>query len=424
MPRMRLFAMLRTANRANWAGSPKRELLAAAAWLPAFAIALLFVFQISLAGALRSRAPQLALAWVPADSEARARLAGVLTAPGSSSQAHEVAQKLAREAVRRSPVNAMALRSLALAAGSGDNAAQAGKLMAEAERLSRRDFPTQTWLIERALRDGDVVGAMRHFDIGMRSSVSSRQLLFPLMANASADPAMAAAIKDRLRDKPEWRFAYLHYLVNFDPDPKRGLDLAREFLDPRVPDERADLISFIDRLSAAGQYAAAWDIYARFNLGPKASSVSDGGFERDDGVPPFAWELMQDNDLGAYAEAAPDGKGQVLRLVAHSGRIGQVARQLMRLGPGSYRLRALLGDIPEDAFDRPQVTVSCAARTDQRAVLTLRPANSGQQARRLEGRFSVPPRCPFQWLAISIAGDGPLRDVVPWIDEVQVVEDN
>jgi hypothetical protein len=420
-----LLAMRRKPSLGNWTELHGRKLLATLLWWPVVAIVALFAFQVSFAGALRDRLPQLAVAWVPYDADARAGLAAVLSGPGSSERAREVASQLARESIIRSPLSVVGLRALALSVPPGRNTARArsAALMAEAQRLSRRDYPTQEWLIEQALRRGNVAVAMQHFDIGMRSSQASRQYLFPMLANASADPRFAAAIKRRLRERPEWRFEFVDYMVRFEPDPKRGLDFAREFLNPRVPDERADLVAFIGRLSAAGEYSSAWELYTRFALGLKASGVRDGGFEGREDIAPFGWALTQEPDLEAHRELSPEGgKGHVLVLEANSGRIGQVARQLLKLDAGDYKLRAVMGNVPQDAFERPQVTITCAARTEVPSLLALKAATPGQAPRGVEDRFSVPQPCQFQWLTISVSGDGPPSDNVPWIDDIEVVK--
>ena len=413
MPRRDNFARLRQAG--------GRRLLAGGLWALLAAVAGLFTIQVSLAAALRDELPQFALGWVPYDGEARASLAGVLSGVGSSARARAVARNLAREAIVRTPLSVVALRSLALAAAAeGGSKERPSALMIEAERLSRRDFPTEQWLIEQALRKGDVPQAMRHFDIAMRSSVDSRQFLFPMLANASADPRISTALEVRLRERPEWRFGFVNYMASYETNPTRGLAFAREFLNPAVPDERAVLVAYIARLASAGKFAEAWDLYQHFHFGTANTGVQDGGFEARDGIAPFAWQLTQDADLEAYREPSPAGKGQALALSANSGRGGVVARQLLKLAPGSYTFRATVGDVPTDSFERPQVAIACASETRSPDLLALSPPAAGEAARPVAGSFSVPSGCGFQWLSLSIAGDGPAGDAVPWIDDIAI----
>ena len=54
-----------------------------------------------------------------------------------------------------------------------------------ASSLSRRDVPTQLWLIEDAVRKNDIPGALSHYDAALRSSLASQQIS---AATSSAAP--------------------------------------------------------------------------------------------------------------------------------------------------------------------------------------------------------------------------------------------
>ena len=84
------------------------------AWAAFLAIVTLLVLQVTIAGVFRTSAPQIALAWVPDDAQARGRLAGALVGQQSTPEAREAARELARDAIRRDPLNVAALRAAAL----------------------------------------------------------------------------------------------------------------------------------------------------------------------------------------------------------------------------------------------------------------------------------------------------------------------
>jgi hypothetical protein len=386
------------------------------------------VAQVSVAGEFRTKLPRLALAWVPLDADARTALAANLVAMSSDPKAHAAARDLARDALRRSALSPIALRAVGLSFASGDGAdpARAALLLKEAERLSRRDQPTQIWLIQYHLRRQDMPAAMRQMDIALRSASSGSVTLFGWLALASEDDRIAHEVGVRLRARPEWGMSFFNYMIGNSRNPARTAYFAREFLDPSNPEHLEQLKAFLARLGEDGQYELAWDVRSHFGRALRLSAadeagIVDGDFEGARAYAPFAWSLAEEGDLWSARQAGPGGRGHVLAVVAHSGRSGEAARQLVRLQPGGYRLTARAGNVPEDPFERPEIRVRCAGADEEQALLRLRPERSGAQARALAGSFSIPAHCPFQWLTIAVAGDGPEPELVPWVDDIRVV---
>jgi hypothetical protein len=250
--------------------------------------------------------------------------------------------------------------------------------------------------------------------------------LFGWLALASEDERIAREVGARLRARPQWGMSFFNYMVANGRNPARTAYFARQFLDPSNPDHRELLKTFLTRLGQDGQYALAWDVSSHFARvthpgAPAADGVVEGDFESAAAYPPFAWQLAEEGDLWGARQAGPDGGGKhVLAVVAHSGRTGEAARQLVRLRPGSYRLTATAGNVPDDAFERQEIRLRCAGGNGEQAFLSLRPARAGAPARSLEGRFSIPADCPFQWLAVAVAGDGPEPELIPWVDDIVV----
>src|SRR5690606_9338570 len=119
-------------------------------------LALVLAVQVSVAGIYGSARPQSVLLWAPSDADAQAKLASTILSTEPTGAIRDQAIRLARRSLERSPLNPVAVRSLALAAetGAARDHARAIRLFKEAERLSRRDKPTQLWLIENAVREG------------------------------------------------------------------------------------------------------------------------------------------------------------------------------------------------------------------------------------------------------------------------------
>ena len=403
-------------------GLELRRLARPVAILLVAALVVVVVAQVSIAGEFRGRLPQVALAVAPYDSEARARLAASLAANSPVDEAREAARDLAHDAIRRDPLTPVALRALGLANSTKDGGlrseAQALRLFEQSERLSRRDLMTQLWLIEYNLRRGRIPIVMRHFDIALRTSASNRDALFPLLASAAADKRIADELVQRMRDRPHWALPFANHLLGVEVPPQTASFLIRNTLDPRRKDEMAVIEALLHRYAATGQFGAASELYEAFGFprGSYQNLLNDGSFDAKRGFEPFAWDLTEESDLWAIPESNADGR-VVLTLFAADDREGQLARQLVSVRPGRYRLSAVVGNVPQDAYRRQTLSVTCATG-DQAQLVSLKPANPGKRMQTMAATFAAPGGCEFQWVAISLAGQDSEESEVPWIDDV------
>lgn len=405
-----------------------RQVVAAAPVLLGAAIALAVVTQVSIAGEFRSFRPQVALAVLPYDAEARSRLAGALTAGAPSAPARQAAAALARDAINRDPLSPVALRATGLALAGGNqpfaDAQQTLRIMRQAERLSRRDQMTQLWLVNYHLTRNDVPSVVRHFDIALRTSISGRETLFPLLTTAAADRRLADAIVERLKQRPIWAKPFWNYLFEGPVSPDTATHLAMETLDPRVAEEAAVGEALLKRLSAQAEYGHAWDLYRHFGYDKRVGArlLDEGDFEGAKGLAPFTWELTQGAGLWAAREPREDGRGTALRLVAEAGEGGELARQLLHLSAGNYRLSATVGSIAADLFERPELSVRCADDSGRR-LAAVKPSGGAADRQQVSASFAVPEDCRFQWLSVSLSGQlsqSASSEAGSWIDEVSI----
>lgn len=381
--------------------------------------ALLFTITLrsSIAGAFQVGRPDRALFWQPDHAGASAAMAQRLIAAGRIEDGREMAAR----AISRDPVDASAYSALALAAEGSGQMVRATELMMLAHAMSRRERLTEIWLIRQSVRIGDYPAAVRHFDIAMRTSTRRTADLMPLLAAATADPRMVSALAPVLARDPDWKTPFLMSLSIGGPNAVHVAQLSRGRLDPRKADERAVIARLIQRLVYERRNDLAWLVYREARPGTPdaaASALRDGGFAAGAGFPPFEWELTEQPDLGALREPRRDGgQGFALALIAESGRTGQVARQLVRLPPGAYRLQFDVGAVPADALDRPRVSLSCADATTP--FYEARPGRSGATTQRVQGAFTVSSGCRWQTVSIGI-GSNETPAEFPWIAGIMI----
>ena len=408
-------------NRRSGPGSRVFRVGRREAGLAALAVIAFFAtVQVSIAEVFDTSRPQLALKAAPFDAEARTRLASALKDGGEKS----FARALALDAIRRDPVQPAALRELVDSGDVGGPVAEsrAIALVLQSQRLSRRDLPTQLWLIDYYGRHADAVSAIRHFDLALRVSEAARPRIFPLLEASASDPQARALILSMLASKANWTKPFASFLMESGRDLGFDEAAARILLDRRKSEDVQQYRMLVARLVQADRYETAWNAYISQGLGrgaDPARALRNGDFEgREDGTP-FDWTYAQEPDLWAARERSDRSTGYVLSLAASNGRAGEVARQIIHLGPGAHRLQVQFGAIPERQDERPELRVECLGR-DARMLLSLVPQAGGLSSRSQTSAFVIPDRCPFQRLAIRVAGAGPQKDPLPWVDNIAI----
>lgn len=361
--------------------------------------------------------PQSALARWPVDT-AKAATATVLLATTPSRAQVDRAAALGEAVLARTPVNAEAARNVAMSRLLRGDLAQARRIIALGEALSRRDVPTQTWLIEDRAQAGDINGALAHYDRALRTSRDSRAILLPVLAQAANDPAIARPLAARLTSRPEWWSDFLGRFTEVATSPVAirlvadglKLDLASDIDHGRVA-------QILARLVALGAFAEAKAYHGRAT-GLGAAAVVDPGFERDHGLAPFDWQLVDEADRSATRDPRDGARGTALSVSGTEGR--EVARQLLVLRPGRYRLQATSGSVAAETLAPPAVSLACAAAGTTPAIAS---ANfpSGQAPRRWGMTITVPAGCRAQWLSISSASNVGYSSENPWIDDIAIV---
>jgi hypothetical protein len=379
------------------------------------------IVQTGIAGVARYNAPDQTLRWAPGDARALASLSErILTADATPSQRADAA-RLARDAIRRDPTLGTPFRILGFVADANGDRAGAKALIEHAALLSRRDLPTQLWLIDAAVARADMTGALTHFDIALRTSTLAPAVLYPVLGNALTEPDVVDALAVTLVARPLWRDRFLADAIDKSPALDGLVRLGEQLSARKSPLDPAQIQQLLNRLTAARAFA----LVARMRSAIVAPSLRDAllldpGFDSETGVFPLGWTLFEEN--GLFARRAPVQSGTSdLRLdfQAETGRGGELARQLVFLKPGAYRLYWAGGHDAPDASSAPLWSVVCPS-SPPRALLnaTMEPVNG---SRRGQGDFTVPADCVGQWIQLSARAANSPQGVKGWIDRVEIV---
>ncbi len=378
---------------------------------------------VTAANTLGRARPSLVTPWWPFDANMKVAAATLSLRDRDSRPTFTVAVRLSEAALRREPLNVAAVRTLGIVAAVRGDEARAARLMRFSETLSRRDLATQLWLIENSVQQNDIPGTLRHYDRALRTSGGAGDILFPILVSASANRDVMLPVARLVATRPIWWRDFARRLVTESRSPLAiATILGALRLNPEDTPERDLLVAAFNRLTESRNFAHALHLYQRA-AGPSVSRelVRNGGFQIESRLPPFDWAFTDQLDLAGRIETAGSSpEDQALFVTSGNGVNGEVARQLLVLRPGRYRLTLRAGGVVSPVeLERPQVTLLCAGGpvTIFRHRLPDSPDSGGLIAR----DFAIPPSgCPAQWL--SIRAIGPLNGSAPrfWIDDVAV----
>jgi hypothetical protein len=372
----------------------RRRLVRYAAIAVATPILLWLSLAVSVAGVMREARPDVALMFWPGDGLAEAMQDEYLVQESLSSPRHDTQIALARDAIAAEPTSARAARILAM---FSDDQAQVARRFAYARRLSRRDLIINLWFIEEAVQRNDVPGALAQYDVTLRTSSEAPRLLFPILNAAMAQRDLEDPIARLLATGGEWVPDYFEQVLT---DRARAPDLGRVTLHrPQVLQRlgaptQARLIA---ELADDRQFEIGARLY-HIVSGRPAMGFADAAPMTGGDWPPFDWSVTDTGNFGA----AGNSGGTSLQVYAQGGSRGTVARRLIRLDPGAYRLSAAGNAGQDDAAGEALWSVNCA-QDDSAAVASLSVAGRAPSRQAQHASIHVGPGCAWYWLNLIVA---------------------
>ncbi|OWK27843.1 tetratricopeptide repeat protein [Sphingomonas dokdonensis] len=370
----------------------------------------------TLAASLRASHPERAHRLAPYDGRASALLGRKLLSTATTPSERLKARRMAQAALRQDPTSVAAAATLGLVAQVNGDSAAARTIFAYAERLSRRDIQTQLWAIEDAVSRDDVAGALRHYDIALRTTRRATDLLYPVLGTAISDPVVRTALVRTLARKPAWQDSFISYVSVNGPIP-RATALLFQMLHQRghqLSDEATAAVT--TKLIRDGAFEDAWRYYASVRQGADRRSSRDPAFRAMFAeATPFDW--MPINDNGVSASMQRGERGGVFEFAAPSSVGGTVLRQQQLLPSGSYSLAGHSSDIDQPENSRPYWALSCSDGRELGRV-TLPP--SSQKRGAFSGILAVPRDCPVQMLELIVRPSDAVSGVSGRIERVEL----
>lgn len=349
-------------------------------------------------------APGSAAAVAPNDPAVVFRLA-TLRFAAQRNRLSEADYARVRRAAVAAPLSAEPFALLATRAIAKGDRVGAIRLLEEARRRNPRQRLARVLLLEQYLRTGRIREGSVELAVLTRLVPEQSPLLTDALAAMALDPQASAPLIAAMRGDPNLD-QLLSQLVRKGGSTDLILRLGRtRRADPSTTERPGWQSELLSRMVQAGEYARARDVWAEFvgKAVPAGSLIVDPGFRRLDAPAPFNWQFAGET-VGAVE---PSSRGTLM--VDYFGReSGPLARQLLLLGPGTYRLQVDVEGVTGAGGERgPRMgwTVRCAAKgaapDSGRTILVMPLVNAKAGARRLAGSLTVPAGCPAQWLSLD-----------------------
>lgn len=369
----------------------------------------------SLAFAIGKSAPDRGHALAPYDGRIAARFAEKLGVVEATPAKRKDAVRVAREALRDAPLAVPAITVLALQEAITGDVGTARRLFAHSDMLSRRDLTTRIWLIEDAVQREDIKGAIDNYDIALRTSRNAPDRLFPILASASSDPAIAAVLVPTLAKRPPWGEAFLHYLSNSGPDPRAAATFFRQLDARRVPIAETSQASVVNALVIANAFDDAWSYYRTLRSHADRRRSRDPNFADQVAVPTaFDWTPRM-SDAGVTASIQRTAANGLFDFATPSTVGGIVLEQLQLLPVGRYQLVGRSMGVEQPRDSRPYWVLVC---TDGRELGRIDVPNSSVNNGLFEGVLIVPSSCPAQILRLVARPSSLISGVTGQIDRL------
>lgn len=278
----------------------------------------------------------------------------------------------------------------ALGAGNVDSAL---RLLEEARDRNPRNQFARIALMGLYLRTGRTSEGAGEVAALVRLVPRAAQLLVPELARIAANPANRQAVVDAIGDQPIMT-ALLTRLVGQNADPE--IILALSARQPRTTDGQFApwQSALLKQLADRGEVVRSYELWRRFVGANPTDLIYDANFTGQPGPPPFNWELFA-NDVGA-AERSRDGG---LEIEFFGRKSGPLARQLLMLRPGRYRLEFAAEGNATGQGSRIVVQLGCRGSESTLAEIVLRGLTFTPRGAAAD--ITVPAGCDAQWLAFA-----------------------
>ncbi|HWI87729.1 MAG TPA: hypothetical protein VNS11_00585 [Sphingomicrobium sp.] len=290
------------------------------------------------------------------------------------------------DAARKAPLAPEPFLVHGVQAQLAGNAPLAIEAFAAASRRDPRSLPAHYFLADTLFRSGDARRGLDQVAVLARLAPGGLSSVAPYVAAYARDRKTWPQLRELFRSEPDLEEAALSALA---ADPNNvGTIIALADQQHRGPNATW-LPPLVNGLVAARQYAKARAVWSTTSRAQADGLVYDPDFSDANAPPPFNWMLMS-STVGLAERRAGGG----LHVIFYGREDGLMARQLLILPPGQYRISMSATGNPGDSR-----ALNWSLRCDgSQAPLAAMPLDV---AATRPWTFTVPASCLAQWLELS-----------------------
>ncbi|MDF8334986.1 hypothetical protein [Novosphingobium cyanobacteriorum] len=263
------------------------------------------------------------------------------------------AQDLALTALKRQPMNQMAMAVLGSAEDLKGDRQKADAWFRSASALGHRDYTVETYWAQRSLERGDLVGAAAHIDALLRAGWKGDPVKDLALQLENIPAGRMQLVRVMIPTSP-WAVGYLSTVSDLTPSQlaarRDTLLLIADVPAALIESEKLRLaVPTIEALYRAKRFEEALSLRNKFPpFGPPAG-IRDPLFKGLASEPtgPFDWKRGNDAGLDLQVGKGSAGQSGLILSAVDPGRY-IVATQTVRLLPGTHQL-VLAGRSPSDA---------------------------------------------------------------------------
>lgn len=365
-----------------------------------------FSFASAVTHIVRDSNAEAALQFSPRDAMALSVAAeSVLASSKAVALVSDRTRALITTSLERQAINPRALRQLGFVFDAGGDSNKARRLIRLAERVSRREFGAQLWLIEDGVRANDMRSTLRHYDTALRSAYDNGGILYPILTAALDDGEVQAALAPYIRNPPPWLGIFLNQAIGQGQNPSA---LAQTIMRAgRLPEGqvyRDFERQLLAQLAAKGRPQDALAYYLSLD-GVNKRLPFDVSLSRDatdTRFAPISWQIQSAPGVGIAFDAGGTGNDQRANLFAGSGERGVIMSKLLFLAPGRYAISQTLTSarLGEGAVASWEINCLRGGVTS----LLWRSDFPDKIGRATLSPIAVPSDCPVQTIALLMAG--------------------
>lgn len=374
-------------------------------------------FTNALAYSLRESDPSRAYGLMPSDGRIAGLYAASLSGPAATAADRRQADRVAVGALMHDPTAIAAVSTLGINAQLRGDTQGARRFFSYATSLSRRDLQTQLWGIEDAVSRGDVPGALRHYDVALRTSRHAPDLLFPVLASAISDPNIRIELIKTLNSKPAWSTAFIDYVAGKGPDPQSIADLFIGLARAGVPVSDIARRATLDGLIESDRLDQVWAYYTQLHPGAIRAQLRDPQFNANMASPSLLdWRAL--NGIGINTSIQRNGQAGVFEFSVATSVGGPLLEQLQVLRPGRYHLSGRSVGISMGEKMRPYWSLICRVSKVSLGRVPLAASENGVAD--FTGYFDVPQGCDVQILRLTAQPSDSVSGVSGTVEQVSL----